>query len=99
MVLADARTELDAAWLLTLRAVALLDAGDRAAAESSMAKLFATESAGRVVDRVLQLHGGSGYSREVAVERHYRDVRVTRIYEGANEIQRLVVARDVLGGR
>lgn len=99
MVLADARTELDAAWLLTLRAAALLDAGDRAAAESSMAKLFATESAGRVVDRVLQLHGGSGYSREVAVERHYRDVRVTRIYEGANEIQRLVVARDVLGGR
>lgn len=96
MVVADARMELDAGWLLALRAAAMLDAGERAAAETSMAKLFATEACGRVVDRMLQLHGGNGYSREYAVERHYRDARVTRIYEGTSEIQRLVIARETL---
>jgi len=94
--LADARTELDAAWLMTLRAAKLLDAGDRAAAETSMAKLFASEACGRIVDRMVQLHGGYGYSRESAVERIYRDARVTRIYEGTSEAQRMVIARDVL---
>lgn len=97
-VLADSRMELDAAWLLTLRAARLLDAGERGGMESSMAKLYATETCGRVVDRVLQLHGGNGYSREYPIERHYRDARVTRIYEGASEIQRLVIAREVLTG-
>jgi alkylation response protein AidB-like acyl-CoA dehydrogenase len=97
-VLADSRTELDAAWLLALRAARLLDAGDKAAGESSMAKLFATEACGRIVDRMVQLHGGYGYSREYAVERIYRDARVTRIYEGTNEIQRIVVAREMLRG-
>lgn len=92
-VLADCRTELDAAWLLTLRAARLVDLGDRAVAESSMAKLFASEAAGRVIDRMVQLHGGYGYSREFLVERLYRDIRVTRIYEGTSEVQRLVVAR------
>ncbi|MBL8609424.1 MAG: acyl-CoA dehydrogenase, partial [Myxococcales bacterium] len=96
-VMADARTQLDAAWLLTLRAARLLDAGERASAETSMAKLFASEAAGRVVDAMVQVHGGYGYSREYAVERIYRDARVTRIYEGASEIQRLVIARDVMG--
>ncbi len=96
MVLADCRMELDAAWLLALRAARLLDAGERAGTETSMAKLHATEACGRIVDRVLQLHGGYGYSREYAIERHYRDARVTRIYEGANEIQRLVIARELL---
>lgn len=95
-VLADCRTELDAAWLLMLRAASLLDRGDRAASETSMAKLFASEAAGRVVDRMVQLHGGMGYSREVRVERIYRDARVTRIYEGTSEAQRLVIARDTL---
>ncbi|HEX4420241.1 MAG TPA: acyl-CoA dehydrogenase family protein, partial [Kofleriaceae bacterium] len=95
-VLADCRTELDAAWLLTLRAARLLDAGDKAAAETSMAKLFASEACGRIVDRVVQLHGGYGYSREFAIERMYRDARVTRIYEGTSEIQRLVIARELL---
>jgi alkylation response protein AidB-like acyl-CoA dehydrogenase len=61
-----------------------------------MAKLFATEACGRVVDRMVQLHGGYGYSRDYPVERHYRDARVTRIYEGTSEIQRLVIARDML---
>ncbi len=95
MVLADARTELDASWLLMLRAARLLASG-RAVAETSMAKLFASEAAGRVVDRMVQLHGGYGYSRDYVVERLYRDARVTRIYEGTSEIQRLVVARTLL---
>lgn len=95
-VLADARTDLDAAWLLMLRAARALDAGARASAETSMAKLFATEACGRVVDRMLQLHGGYGYSRDYAIERLYRDARVTRIYEGTSEIQRLVIAREVV---
>jgi alkylation response protein AidB-like acyl-CoA dehydrogenase len=60
-----------------------------------MAKLFASEACGRVVDRMLQLHGGYGYSREFSIERIYRDARVTRIYEGTSEIQRLVIAREL----
>jgi alkylation response protein AidB-like acyl-CoA dehydrogenase len=95
-VLADSRTDLDAAWLLVLRAARLLDRGERVPRETSMAKLFATEACGRVVDRMVQLHGGYGYSRDYPVERHYRDARVTRIYEGTSEIQRLVIARDML---
>ena len=98
-VLADSRMELDAAWLLTLRAARLLDAGEPARAETSMAKVAASEACGRVVDRMVQLHGGYGYSREYPIERLYRDARITRIYEGANEIQRLVIARSLLGER
>jgi alkylation response protein AidB-like acyl-CoA dehydrogenase len=95
-VLADSRMELDAAWLMMLRAARLLDTGDKAAAETSMAKLFASEACGRVVDRMLQVHGGYGYSRDYPIERLYRDARVTRIYEGTSEVQRLVIARDLL---
>ena len=95
-VLADSRTDLDAAWLLTLRAARALDAGARAGAETSMAKLFATEACGRVVDRMVQVHGGYGYSRAFTVERLYRDARVTRIYEGTSEIQRIVIAREIV---
>src|SRR5690606_7939353 len=94
-VLADIRMELDAAWLLTLRAAKLLDRGERASMETSMAKVAATEACGRAVDRVVQLHGGYGYSREYTIERLYRDARVTRIYEGTNEIQRQVIAREI----
>jgi alkylation response protein AidB-like acyl-CoA dehydrogenase len=96
IALAESRAELDAAWLLTLRAARLLDRLGKAPAESSMAKLFATETACRVVDRMLQLHGGYGYSKEYPIERYYRDVRVTRIYEGTNEVQRLIIAREML---
>jgi alkylation response protein AidB-like acyl-CoA dehydrogenase len=96
-VLADCRTELDAAWLLMLRAARLLDDGDRAAAETSMAKLYASETCGRIVDRMVQLHGGYGYSRDYEIERLYRDARVTRIYEGTSEVQRIVIARQLLG--
>ena len=95
-VLADARTQLDAAWLLALRAARLLDSGDPAKMESSMAKLAASEACGRIVDAMLQLHGGYGYSREYPIERLYRDARVTRIYEGTSEIQRIVIARELL---
>jgi len=95
-VLADCRTELDAAWLLMLRAARMLDAGEKAAAETSMAKLFASEAAGRIIDRMVQVHGGYGYSRDYPIERLYRDARVTRIYEGSSEIQRLVIARELL---
>src|SRR5262249_27058377 len=96
-VLADSRIDLDAAWLLALRAALLLDSGDKAARETSMAKLFASEACGRVVDRMVQVHGGYGFSRDYLVERLYRDARVLRIYEGTSEVQRLVVARELLG--
>ena len=95
-VLADCRLELDAAWLLALRAAHLLDRGEPAVAECSMAKLFSTEAVGRVVDRVLQIHGGYGYSRDYAIERIYRDARVTRIYEGTSEVQRLLISHEMV---
>jgi alkylation response protein AidB-like acyl-CoA dehydrogenase len=94
-VLADLRTRLDAAWLLTLRAAVLTDRDGSAPMESSMAKVFATETCDQVVDAVLQLHGGYGYSREYRIERLYRDSRVARIYEGSSEIQRLVIGREI----
>jgi len=94
-VLANCRTELDASWLLMMRAARLLDEGHRARMESSMAKLYASEVCGRIVDHAVQLHGGYGYSREYAVERYYRDARVTRIYEGTSEVQRMVIAREL----
>ncbi len=62
-----------------------------------MGKLYATEAAGRICDRALQVHGGYGYVKEYDVERYYRDVRVTRIYEGTSEIQRIVIGRGVTG--
>ncbi len=94
--LADSRTELDAARLLTLRAAWLKEQGKLFSKEAAMAKLYASEAAGRAVDRCLQIHGGYGYVKDFPIERHYRDVRVTRIYEGTSEIQRVVVARSVL---
>jgi alkylation response protein AidB-like acyl-CoA dehydrogenase len=95
-MLADSRTELDAARVLTLRAASLKEAGKPFSQEAAMAKLYASEAAGRVCDRALQIHGGYGYVKEYDVERHYRDVRVTRIYEGTSEIQRIVISRNVL---
>ncbi|HEY3351771.1 MAG TPA: acyl-CoA dehydrogenase family protein [Polyangia bacterium] len=95
-MLADSATELEAARLLTLRAAWLKEHGRPFTREASMAKLYAAEAAGRVCDRALQIHGGYGYVKEYDVERHYRDVRVARIYEGTSEIQRIVIARAVL---
>ncbi len=97
--IADMVTELDAARLLALRAAWLKDAGMSHTREAAMAKLFATEAAGRAADEALQIHGGYGYVKEYPIERYYRDVRVTRIYEGTSEIQRLVIARQTLAGK
>jgi alkylation response protein AidB-like acyl-CoA dehydrogenase len=95
--IADSALDVDTAKLLTLRAASAKDAGSpRTARESSMAKLFSSEAACRVADRMLQVHGGYGYVEEYAIERLYRDARVTRIYEGTSEVQRIVIARDVL---
>jgi alkylation response protein AidB-like acyl-CoA dehydrogenase len=95
-MLADAATWLDAATLMTLRAAQKKQDGLPFTREASMAKLFATEHAGRICDIALQVHGGYGYTKDFPVERAYRDVRVTRIYEGTSEIQRIVIARELL---
>ena len=95
-MLADMATELDAARLLTLRAAALKDRGVRHSAESAMAKLFASEMCERVTSKAIQIHGGYGYVKEYDAERHWRDSRITEIYEGTSEIQRLVIAASVL---
>ena len=98
-MLADSATELFAARLMTYKAAADWDAGKdlkEVHVKVSMAKLFASEMAGRVVDRVLQIFGGRGYMRENPVERFYRDLRIDRIWEGTSEIQRLVIARQLL---
>ena len=96
-MLADAATQLEAARLMTYRAAAHKDSGKPGLAQaSSMAKLYASEAAKAVCDIAVQIHGAYGYSREYAVERFYRDVRVTTIYEGTSEIQRLVIARNLL---
>ena len=97
LALADMATELDAARLLVYRAAWVKDGGAaRVTRESSMAKLFATEAAQRIVDRAVQIHGGRGVVRGSIVERLYREVRALRIYEGTSEIQRLVIADQVL---
>lgn len=96
--LADMAVEVDAAALLVYRAAWAKDAGaERVTREASMAKLFATEAAQRVVDRAVQIHGGQGVTKGNKVEELYREVRALRIYEGASEVQRVVIARQVLG--
>lgn len=95
-MLADMETELEAARLLTLRAAAAKMAGRRHSRESSMAKLYASETANRLAKAAIQIHGGNGYVTEFPVERFYRDAKITEIYEGTSEIQRLVIAADLL---
>jgi butyryl-CoA dehydrogenase len=92
-MLADMATELRAARLLTEDAARKRGANTRYSLEASMAKLFASETAGRVADRALQIHGGYGYSAALPLERYVRDLRIMRIYEGSSEIQRTVIAR------
>ncbi|MGE5047415.1 MAG: acyl-CoA dehydrogenase family protein [Deltaproteobacteria bacterium] len=94
--LADVATGLSAARLLTLRAAALKEEGKPFTREGSMAKVFATEKANKACEVSVQVHGGYGYLDEFPAERHYRDARVTTIYEGTSEIQRMVIARDLL---
>lgn len=95
--LADMATELDAARLLVYRAAWKKDSGaDRVTIEAAMAKLYATEAAGRIIDAAVQIHGGTGVVRGSVVERLYREVRALRIYEGTSEIQKLIIAGQLL---
>jgi butyryl-CoA dehydrogenase len=94
---ADMAMEIDAARLLTYRVAWLHDQGVRHTFESSVAKLFASEAAHRAVDQALQIHGGYGFVKDYLVEKLYRDQRITELYEGTSEVQRLVIARDILG--
>jgi alkylation response protein AidB-like acyl-CoA dehydrogenase len=95
-MLADMKVRLEAAWGLTLQALALRMEGKRFTLEASMAKLYASEAAGFITDTALQIHGGYGFSRELPLERYARDARIMRIYEGSSEIQRTVIARSIL---
>jgi alkylation response protein AidB-like acyl-CoA dehydrogenase len=95
-MLADAATEIHAARLMVYDAASRADRGERITDRAAMAKLFATEMLGRVADAAVQIHGGMGYMRELWIERAYRDARITRIYEGTSEIQRVVIAAALL---
>ena len=99
-LLADSAVELEASRLLVQMAAATKDSGqERVTYEAAVSKLFATEAAQRIIDRCLQVHGGNGVVKGFAVERLYRDIRALRIYEGASEVQRLVIARHLLADR
>ncbi|MCY1003754.1 acyl-CoA dehydrogenase family protein [Myxococcus sp. MISCRS1] len=93
-MIADMKTQIDAAELLTLRAAFLKDQKQPFSREASMAKLYASETSNRVCDKAVQLHGGYGYIDEFPVERYFRDARVQTIYEGTSEVQRVVIARE-----
>jgi len=98
--IADSATEVDAAALLVYRAAWVKDQGAaRVTREAAMAKMFATEAAQRVIDRAVQLHGGAGVRKGVKVEELYREIRALRIYEGATEVQKIVIARELLKQR
>ena len=97
MMIADMATQVDAARLMVYRAAVMSNQDKPLSRVAAMAKLFASETACSVTDLAVQIHGGYGYSKSYPVERYYRDARVTRIYEGTSEIQRVVIARSVLG--
>jgi alkylation response protein AidB-like acyl-CoA dehydrogenase len=98
-MIADIGTEVEAARLLTLRAAVLKDAGRPAKIAASMAKVFASEVAMKAATKALQIHGGAGYITEFPIERIFRDAKLTEIGEGTSEVQRMVIARDILGAR
>ena len=95
-MLADMATETEAARTLTMMAAEKIDGGRKVIKEAAMAKLYASEVFNKVADKAVQIHGGIGYIGEFPVERFYRDARITKIYEGTNEIQRLIIARRIL---
>ena len=95
-MLADMAVQRDAARLLTRRGIDTLMSGERGTLEAAMAKLYATETLGKVVDAAVQIHGGMGYMREAGIETTYRDARIVRIYEGTSEIQRNIIAAQIL---
>jgi acyl-CoA dehydrogenase len=96
--IADSATEIEAAKWLVLNAAFTLDQGEDNRHLASMAKLYGSNMGNRVVDRVLQIHGGMGYTRELPIERWYREARLWRIYDGTDEIQRLILSRNLLKG-
>jgi alkylation response protein AidB-like acyl-CoA dehydrogenase len=96
--LAEMATEIDAARLLTERAAAAKDAGQAVTKLSAMAKLYASEIAVRATDRAIQIYGGYGFTKDFPVEKYYRDVKLCTIGEGTSEIQKLVIAKQLLGG-
>ncbi len=95
-MLADSETEIYAANCMIKDTAKRRDSGENVAALAASCKLFATEMVGRVADRAVQIHGGAGYVEDYGIERFYRDVRLFRIYEGTSEIQRTVIAKDML---
>jgi alkylation response protein AidB-like acyl-CoA dehydrogenase len=97
--LADMATQLDAAWLLTMRAARMKDAGQKVTMESAMAKLYASEAACRICDEGVQIHGGYGFIKDYPAEKFYRDVKLCTIGEGTSEIQRIVISRELLKGK
>jgi len=97
--LADMATQLDAAWLLTMRAAQIKDKGQKVTMEAAMAKLYASEAACRICDEGVQIHGGYGFIKDYPAEKFYRDVKLCTIGEGTSEIQRIVISRELLKGR
>jgi acyl-CoA dehydrogenase len=95
-MVADMATRIDAARLLVYKAASLYDSGDKMSLNASMAKLFASETAMKVSTDAVQIFGGYGYIKEFPVERYFRDAKVTEIYEGTSQIQRMVIARNLL---
>ncbi len=95
-MLADSRTEAYAARCMVLETARRIDRGEAASTEAACCKLFATEMVGRVADRAVQIHGGAGFMQGAAVERFYRDVRIYRIFDGTNQIQQLLIAKNML---
>jgi alkylation response protein AidB-like acyl-CoA dehydrogenase len=98
-MLADMATAVEGARLLTLRAATLKDAGQPYVKQASMAKYFAAEMAMKVTTDAIQVHGGYGYTRDYQVERYFRDAKITQLYEGTSQIQKLIIARELLGSR
>jgi alkylation response protein AidB-like acyl-CoA dehydrogenase len=95
-MIADMATEIEAARLLTYHAATLIDRGRKHTKEASMAKLFAASTAVETARKALQIHGGYGYMTDLPLERYYRDAKITEIYEGTSEIQRLVISNELL---
>jgi acyl-CoA dehydrogenase len=97
-MLADSDVEIHAGRLMVYHGAWKIDSGQRASHEAAMVKVYCSEMLGRVVDRAVQVHGGMGYMKEFDIERMYRDARITRIYEGTSEVQRMIIAQDLLAG-
>ena len=95
-MLADSKAEIYAAKCMVIDAAKRRDAGQNISTEASCAKMFATEMCGRVADRCVQIHGGSGYISEYAIERFYRDVRLFRLYEGTTQVQQIIIAKNMM---